>query len=86
MATIKQLLNSSSVGDTYTQTSLAALLGCSRGTLRKYMKDIKGEQHYVRHFEGKMQLMTLIARVGSVTNGPNKLICTSGSSISPVMK
>jgi len=41
------------------QSELARALDVNRGTLRRYMTDIKGEFHCIRVFNGKPQLMSL---------------------------
>ena len=59
--TITELLKSSAIK--YNQTSLARLLNCNRGTLRKYMKDVNGDEHLVRCYNGRYQLMPVTAGI-----------------------
>jgi len=57
MTTVADLLHTSEFK--HNQTQLAIALNVNRGTLRKYMEDMDGENHEVREFKGKRQLMTL---------------------------
>jgi len=57
MKTVSDLLNTEEFR--HNQTGLAIALNVNRGTLRKYMEDLDGENHEVREFKGKRQLMTL---------------------------
>jgi len=57
MKTVADLLNTMEFMKN--QSELARVLDVNRGTLRKYMKDTKGEFHEVRFFDGEIQLMTL---------------------------
>jgi hypothetical protein len=43
----------------HNQADLAKMLGVNRGTLRKYMHDVRGRRHCIRVYEGKVQLMVL---------------------------
>ncbi len=56
MKTIPELLASKMYR--FNQTFLTKELGINRGTLRKYMKDEKGEFHQVIKINGEMQLFT----------------------------
>lgn len=44
------------------QSELARALNVNRGTLRKYIKDTKGELHCIREFSGVRQLMVLTSK------------------------
>ncbi len=57
MKTVADLLNTMEF--MRNQSQLARVLDVSRGTLRKYIPDTKGEFHEIREFKGFRQLMTL---------------------------
>jgi len=60
MKTVNELLNTMEFRKN--QTWLAKALNVNRTTLRKYMLDIGGEHHEIRHRKGKMQLMVLTSK------------------------
>lgn len=60
MKTVNDLLNTMEFR--FNQSELARFLNINRGTLRKYMTDLKGENHCIRKFNGTIQLMALTSK------------------------